>query len=85
MARITVLIDAPPSAPYHVATVAALRHAIDARDDGGTFGIDVVKTDAVEHVGDAVVIGPGTPYNDPSAAEDVITDARARGVPLVAT
>jgi hypothetical protein len=85
MPTITVLIDSPPAAPYHVATMAALRHAIDVRDDRGSFAIDVVNTDAIGKLGDAVVVGPGTPYNDPRAAEDAITGARERGVPLVAT
>ena len=88
MPAITVLIDSPPNAPYHVATLDALRHAIDAVDApaGGTsFAIDVVQTDAIGSIGDGVVLGPGTPYNDPRAAEDVVTSARARGVPLVAT
>jgi hypothetical protein len=85
MPTITVLIDSPPTAPYHGATIDALRHAIDEHDERHSFTIDVVNTDAVEKLGDAVVIGPGTPYNDPRAAEDVIADARERGVPLVAT
>ena len=85
MPTITVLIDSPSSARYHAATVTALRHAIDARDDGDRFSVSIVRTDAIDSIGDAVVIGPGTPYNDPRAAEDVITSARARGVPLVAT
>jgi hypothetical protein len=85
MPTITVLIDSPATAAYHVATIDALRHAIDARDDRHLFTIDVVNTDAIGKLGDAIVIGPGTPYNDPRAAEDVIADARERGVPLVAT
>ena len=36
-------------------------------------------------LGDGVVIGPGTPYREPHAAERAITAARERGVPLVAT
>ena len=85
MPTMTVLIDSPPTAPYHVATIAALRHAIDLRVDRSSFVIDVVRTDAVDGIGDAVVIGPGTPYRDPRAAEDVITAARERGIPLVGT
>jgi hypothetical protein len=82
---ITVLIDSPPTAPYHRATIAALRHAIELREDRDAFVLDVVNTDRVGALGDAVVIGPGTPYNAPKAAEDVIRTARERGVPLVAT
>jgi hypothetical protein len=85
MPVISVLIDSPPSAPYHRATLAALQHALAARDDGDTFTIDVVRTDGIPHLGDGVVIGPGTPYRDPSAADEAIRNARERGVPLVAT
>src|SRR3954470_7459022 len=73
MPTITVLIDSPPTARFHFATLAALRHAIDRRDDHASFAIDVVHTDAIESLGDAVVIGPGAPYNDPRASEDVVT------------
>jgi hypothetical protein len=85
MTTITVLIDSPSTARYHAATVTALGHAIGERDDRDSFTVDVVRTDAIHSIGDAVVIGPGTPYNDPRAAEEVITSARERGVPLVAT
>jgi hypothetical protein len=88
MPTITVLIDSPPPARYHAATVTALGHAIAERADRDSFTIDVVHTDAIaalDTIGDAVVVGPGTPYNDPRAAEQVITSARERGVPLVAT
>jgi hypothetical protein len=85
MPAITVLIDSPADAPYHRATLAALRHAIDRRADHATFRVDVVRTDAVDTLDNAVVIGPGTPYDDPGAAEDVIRAAREKGLPLVAT
>ena len=85
MPKITVLLDSPPTAPYHAATTAALRHAIDPRADRASFTIDAVNTDAIDTLGDAVVVGPGTPYRDPRAAEDAITAARDGGIPLVAT
>jgi hypothetical protein len=91
MPKITVLIDSPPTSPYHLATLEALRHAVDMRADAASFVIEVVPTDAIPDVdqvgaiGDGVVVGPGTPYKNPGAAEAVVTSARARGVPLVAT
>ncbi len=85
MPAITLLIDSPSTAAYHVATIAALRDAIDQRDDAASFRIDVVRTDEIAAVGDAVVLGPGTPYRDARRAEKVVTDARERGIPLVAT
>ena len=80
---ISVLMDLPPAARFHVATLAAISHACDA------IGVDavvrVVTTDAIGEIGDGVVIGPGSPYRDPRAAEEVIRAARERGVPLVGT
>jgi CTP synthase (UTP-ammonia lyase) len=84
--RIALLIDLPRDARYFDATVEALRHAIDAT--GADCTIDVVRTDQISEpgaIGDGVVIGPGSPYRDPSAAEAVIRHARERGVPLVGT
>lgn len=81
-----MLIDLPAEARYHGATVEALRHAIEAA--GADCEIDVVHTDRIgdtSAIGDGVVIGPGSPYRDPSAAEAVIRQARERGVPLVGT
>jgi hypothetical protein len=80
MPTITVLLDLDEDAAYYRATVEALRHASD-----DSFTIDVKRTDAIDKIGEGVVVGPGTPYRDPRAAEDVIADARARGIPLVAT
>lgn len=86
MKRITLLIDLSRDARYYDATVEALRHAIDTA--GVECAIDVVRTDQIgdpSAIGDGVVIGPGSPYRDPSAAEAVIRHARERGVPLVGT
>ena len=80
---ITLAIDLLPEHPYHRATVDALQHAI------GKTGVDVEVivegTDRVGGVRDGIVMGPGTPYTDPVAAEDLIRSARAGGIPLVAT
>jgi hypothetical protein len=82
-ATIAVLIDLPPEQRYHRATLAALGHAGAAR-------VVVVPTDtiqgrAADALGDAVVVGPGSPYRDAEAAHDVIRSARELGVPLIGT
>jgi CTP synthase (UTP-ammonia lyase) len=81
--QITVVMDLPPAKASHRYTVDALEHAIAA------LGVDVsfvvTGSDAVGSLGDAVVIGPGSPYRDPAAAEAVIQEARERGLPLVGT
>ena len=85
---LTVVLDSPPTTNYHVATVEALRHAVDqARAD---IEIQVVRTPSIDSAflaspGDAVLIGPGSPYDEPFAAEEVIRTAREQGLPLVAT
>jgi CTP synthase (UTP-ammonia lyase) len=80
---VTVLMDLPEKDPSYRYTTEALAHAIDAVD--ATVRVDVVRTDAIDQLGDAVVIGPGSPYRDAHAAEHVVEDARKRGVPLVGT
>ena len=82
---ITVLIDLPAADPSHRATVTALGHAVEA--SGRPIELRLVGTGAVvvDDLGDGVVIGPGSPYRDPAAAEAVIRSARERGVPLVGT
>jgi hypothetical protein len=81
--RCAVLIDLPPEQRFHHATIEALRHAINAR--AVDIDIEVRGTDQPGLLHDGVVIGPGSPYRRPEAAEAAIADARARGVPLVAT
>ena len=80
---VTVLLDSEPTQRFHRATVAALEHAITA--SGASIAIDVVHTDAIRSLGNGVVIGPGSPYRDPRAAEDTIRTAREQGIPLVGT
>jgi CTP synthase (UTP-ammonia lyase) len=84
---VTVLMDLPPERPHHQATLAALAHA--AADVCAARTI-VVPTDAIggrtaDALGDAVVVGPGSPYRDAVAVLDVIGSARERGVPLLGT
>jgi hypothetical protein len=80
---VTLLIDLPPTDPSHRSTVDAVDHAIAAV--GGDVSTAVTRTDAIERLGDGVVIGPGSPYRDPRAAESVIEACRRDGIPLVGT
>ena len=83
MSVITVLMDLPVGAPAYRSTMDALDHSISALH--ARVDVVVYRTDGIGALGDAVVIGPGSPYRDPSAAESVIESARARGLPLVGT
>ena len=88
MTRIDIVFDVPEQTPYYQPTIEAVQHASSFLDVDAT--ISVVRTDTIddgyfETMPDAVVIGPGTPYTVPSAAERVILTARERGVPLVGT
>ena len=80
---ITVLMDLPADNDSHRFTVDALDHAIAALD--APVSVRVVHTDAVDDLGDGVVIGPGSPYRDAGAAEQAIQTAREKGLPLVGT
>jgi hypothetical protein len=84
---IAVLMDLPPERPYHQATLAALAHAAAIGCDMRTV---VVPTDTIggrtaDALGEAVVVGPGSPYRDAEAVLDIIGSARAGGIPLVGT
>ena len=84
-----MLIDLPANHRYHIATVAALRHASEAA--GTPIELRIVPTDSIRDPSDvasassAVIIGPGSPYRDPEAANTLIREARERNVPLVGT
>ena len=84
---VTVLMDLPPDRPYHRATLAALAHAAAGGQAARSI---VVPTDAIggrsgDALGDAVAVGPGSPYRDAEAVLYVIGSARERGVPLLGT
>jgi len=86
--RVDVIFDVPDPSPYFGPTVDAVHHGVAAI--GVDADVRVVRTDAIDsqyfdELPDAVVIGPGTPYLAPHAAELVITTARERGLPLVGT
>ncbi|HZT67247.1 MAG TPA: hypothetical protein VFA11_15765 [Acidimicrobiales bacterium] len=83
-----VLIDRHVAGRYADATVEALHHA------AGHLGVDLavreIPTAAVERSLLAapqrgVVVGPGSPYENPEGVLGLIRDARERGVPLVGT
>ena len=80
---ITVLMDLPADNESHRFTLDALDHAIAALD--APVSVRIVHTDAVDDLGDGVVIGPGSPYRDAAAAEHAIQTAREKGLPLVGT
>jgi CTP synthase (UTP-ammonia lyase) len=84
---IAVLMDLPPQHAYHQATLAALDHAAAVVRATRTIVVptDTIGRRAADALGDAVIVGPGSPYRDPEAALSVIGSARERGVPLVGT
>ena len=86
--RVDVVFDVSEQSPYHRPTLDAVQHAASAL--GIDAAISVVRTATIDDayfddLPDAVVIGPGTPYTSPPAAERVIATAREREVPLVGT
>lgn len=80
---ITVLMDLPEENDSHRYTIDALDHAIAATSTDVT--VRLVPTDSIGELGHGVVIGPGSPYRDPRAAEAAIQTAREKGLPLVGT
>jgi hypothetical protein len=80
-------MDLPPNHRYHLATLAALDHASSIASPLRTVVVltDTIGGRAADSLGDAVVVGPGSPYREPEAVFNVIGSARARGVPLVGT
>jgi CTP synthase (UTP-ammonia lyase) len=88
-AVVTVLIDLPADHRFHLATLAAIAHASEYREI--PIEVRVVPTDTIRDTSrvtagaSAVVIGPGSPYRDPEAANEVVREVRERNVPLVGT
>lgn len=86
--RALLVIDLDANAPYHRATVDALRHAADAAAE--PLDLRVHLSDTLTDVADGerydgVVIGPGSPYRDEVAVWSIVRNARAAGIPLVGT
>lgn len=84
---VAVLMDLPHDHAYHRATLAALEHAAAAGSQMRSVVVatDTIRGRAADSLGDAIVIGPGSPYRDADAVIDAIASARERGVPLVGT
>jgi CTP synthase (UTP-ammonia lyase) len=86
MLRVAVLIDLPPGQAYHVATLEAIEHA--SRALGVAVESRVLRTNTIPGDLDdyaAIIVGPGSPYDDPEAVHAAIRTARERGIPLVGT
>ena len=86
--RIDVIFDVAASSPYYEPTLRAVQDAALSVDL--PVEVTVVRTATVDErylldLPDAVVIGPGAPYDAPTAVEEVIRTAREKGLPLVAT
>lgn len=84
---ISLVMDLPDEAPAAAATFEAMDHAISAVGAGELRLVRTAEIDAafVADPGRGVIIGPGSPYEFPDRADDVITSARERGIPLVGT
>ena len=85
---VTIVIDRHVAGPYADATSAALAHA------GGGLGVELsvrevptrrIDQTLIDHPEGGLVIGPGSPYDEPEAVLEAIRSARQRGVPLVGT
>jgi CTP synthase (UTP-ammonia lyase) len=86
MLRVGVLIDLPPGQAYHVATLAAIDHAAHALGIMATACVLPTRTipdDLSEYA--AIVVGPGSPYDNLEAVHGAIQTAREHGIPLVGT
>lgn len=84
---ISLVMDLPDEAPAARATFEAMDHAIAAVGAGELRLVRTAEIDTafVADPGHGVIIGPGSPYEFPDRADDVITSARERGIPLVGT
>jgi CTP synthase (UTP-ammonia lyase) len=85
---ITVLIDLPPKQRYHAATLSALGHAsrkVNVPVEVHVFPTETINERLISQPGAAVVVGPGSPYNNPEGVLDVIQSAREKRIPLVGT
>ena len=89
-AVVSVLIDLPAGQAYHSATLDAIGHATEALGAETALDVRVVPTTSIDAgvvvaPGHGIVVGPGSPYDEPEAVLDVIGTARERGIPLVGT
>ena len=85
---ILVLFDRHVARRYADATTDALGHAVNRC--GAHIRVHELPTSAIDasvlrHPGAGIVMGPGSPYDNPDGVLAVIRTARERGVPLVGT
>jgi CTP synthase (UTP-ammonia lyase) len=88
MSTVSVLLDHQVAGQYDAATVDALGHAqrwlgtaVETRlIPTGTIDKDLILKESA-----GVVIGPGSPYDNPDGVLAVIRSAREKGLPLVGT
>ena len=85
---VSILVDCQVAGQYETATVDALAHA--ERWLGTTVEMRVIPTRTIDEElilreSAGVVIGPGSPYDNPDGVLRVIRSAREKGLPLVGT
>jgi CTP synthase (UTP-ammonia lyase) len=85
---VSILVDREVAAHYGPATVDALGHA--QRWLGHAVEMRPVPTRTIDdelilRESSGIVIGPGSPYDNPDGVLRVIRSAREKGLPLVGT
>ena len=86
--EVLVLVDRHVAARYADATIDAVHHAAGHLDvDLSVLEVPTadIEPSLLDVAGRAVVVGPGSPYDNPEGVLDLIRTARERGVPLVGT
>jgi CTP synthase (UTP-ammonia lyase) len=87
-AIVSILVDGQVAGRYEAATVDALGHA--ERWLGTPVEMRLIPTGTIDdelilRESAGVVIGPGSPYDNPDGVLTVIRSAREKGLPLVGT
>jgi CTP synthase (UTP-ammonia lyase) len=87
-AIVSILADRQAAGRYEAATVDALDHA--KRWLGTALEMRLIPTGTIDNdlilrESAGVVIGPGSPYDNPDGVFTVIRSAREKGLPLVGT
>jgi CTP synthase (UTP-ammonia lyase) len=88
MPLVSMLLDRHVAGPYEARTVDAIEHArrwLDAPVEVRVIPTKRIDEQPVVDESAGVVIGPGSPYDNPEGVHAVIRSARERGVPLVGT
>ena len=82
----SILLAMDKAGRYGPHTVDALRHAADAIGvHARVTWLDTSELRANEAAFDAVLAGPGSPYQDMAAVLEEIRRARAEGIPFLGT